>query len=98
MAPIRSRGPACRQAQVAVRDLARVEALAVVADAQPDAALAAAHARARPGGRGVLDDVVERLLGDPVETSSIGQRQRPSRSVSTTIGRPIRPWSAALWV
>ena len=53
---------------MAVGDGRRVEALAVVGDPQPER---------RPGalpideldlaGGGVLDDVVERLLGDPVE-------------------------------
>ena len=47
----------------------------------------------------MLDDVVERLLGDPVEDLlDLDSGRRSSRSLSTTIGRPIRPWSAAVWV
>ena len=45
---------------------------------------------------GVLDDVVEGLLRDPVE-GLLDRRAAAARraSHSTTIGSPIRPWSAA---
>src|SRR5690349_20071090 len=52
---------------MAVRDARRVAALAVLRDPQPEAAPRLADRERHLAGGGVLDDVVERLLADPVE-------------------------------
>src|SRR4029079_3735755 len=60
-------GPHPGEAEVAVGDARGVEALAVVGDPQPEAAPALADRERHLAGGGVLDDVVERLLADPVK-------------------------------
>src|SRR6478672_9893888 len=55
------------EAQVAVGNVGRIEPAAVVDDPQPDPALDRAQLEPDLLCTGVLDDVVERLLGDPVE-------------------------------
>ena len=87
--------------EVAVRDRSRVEPLAVVGTAQARRSPAVRPSSTAHLARGrVLDDVVERLLGDPVEDrprrrAAGARRGRRSRRRS---GSPIRPSSAAACV
>ena len=73
-----SAGAHAGEAEMSVRDARRIEALAVVLDAQSDAAgRLAADVDADLAGRRVLDDVVQRFLGDPIEDLLGRQRRAP---------------------
>jgi hypothetical protein len=61
--PARPKWPSPRRRRAA----SRVEADAVVVDAHPHRAVLGGQADRDPGGAGVLGDVVEGLLGDPVQ-------------------------------
>ena len=77
---------------MAVRDRGRVEAAAVVDDPQPDPLRDPVELQPHLARARVLDDVVERLLGDPVERLlDVERRPLPRARASTTTGSPIRP-------
>ena len=73
-----------------VRDGCRVEALAVVADPEDNRRAAAVDGQLDLACRRVLDDVVERLLGDPVEDLLDRERQ-PLRQVARDDDREADP-------
>src|SRR5574338_261830 len=65
--------PHAGQSEMAIGDGRRVEPLAVVDDGEADAVAALAHLQPDLPRGGVLDDVVEGLLGDAVEHFLDGQ-------------------------
>ena len=86
--------------EVPGRDGVRVEPDAVVLDGQVATPSASATLDPRVGRIGVLDDVVERLLADPVEDvlACRAASRSGSSAQSTTIDRPVRPSTAAACV